>query len=156
MTDGRLPKGELTGGCYCGAVRYTIAPGWRLPVYACHCKDCQRRSGASFQLALPILEKDLTVTGRLIEAHYVQPSGARVKALACSACHTRLYVLNPNRPGLANIRAGTLDDAASLSPAVHLWVRSKQPWIQIPAGAYAMETEPSSPEEWLEIASRLE
>lgn len=150
-----LPTGTLTGGCYCGAVRYSVAPGWRLPLYACHCTDCQRRSGASFQLALPIREKDLTVTGPLAEVHYVQPSGARISAFSCASCQTRLYVLNPNRPGLANIRAGTLDGAATLSPAVHIWVKSKQPWIQIPAGAYTVETEPRSPEEWLAIAAKV-
>ncbi|MGH7052276.1 MAG: GFA family protein, partial [Stellaceae bacterium] len=40
---------DLQGGCVCGAVRYrlTAAP---LIVHACHCRDCQRLTGAAFAL----------------------------------------------------------------------------------------------------------
>ena len=33
-------KGDLTGGCLCGEVRYTLHQGFRLNPYACHCTDC--------------------------------------------------------------------------------------------------------------------
>ena len=41
-------KGKLTGGCLCGAVRYTLHEGFRLNPYACHCTDCQSRTGSAF------------------------------------------------------------------------------------------------------------
>ena len=39
-------KGELTGGCVCGAVRYTLKEGFRFLPYACHCSECQARTGS--------------------------------------------------------------------------------------------------------------
>ena len=41
-------KGELSGGCLCGAVRYVLREGFRLNPYACHCTDCQSRTGSAF------------------------------------------------------------------------------------------------------------
>ena len=54
----RLPEFPVEGGCQCGAVRYrlTAAP---LGVYACHCKDCQRWSGAAYQLSMVVNTTDL-------------------------------------------------------------------------------------------------
>jgi hypothetical protein len=49
------------------------------------------------------------------------------------------------------LRAGTLDDSCSLMPDFHLWTRSKQPWVTIPEGALALETQAGSPEEWTQL-----
>lgn len=35
------------------------------------------------------------------------------------------------------VRVGTLDEPDALQPDVHIYTSSKQPWVQLPAGAKA-------------------
>lgn len=129
----------LTGGCRCGAVRYAVA-GERPPVtYACHCTFCQRASGSSFALQMLVAEAALSIDGEVVEARVAGPSGAVGVSRYCSACLTRLYNTNERRPGLAVIRAGTLDGSERLSPALHIFVGTKQPWIALPSDVAAYE-----------------
>jgi hypothetical protein len=141
----------LTGGCVCGAVRYAWTPMVRFKLYACHCTDCQKRTGTSFALQQMALEADLTVEGEMAEGGFTQPSGARARLFACPKCQSRIYGANDTRPGLVIIRAGTFDHSARLIPDVHVWTRSKQPWIVIPSEAEALETQPNSADGWTQL-----
>ena len=40
----------MTGGCRCGAVRYTLAVDALPKAYACHCHQCQKWTGSAFSL----------------------------------------------------------------------------------------------------------
>ena len=142
---------ELTGGCLCGAVRYTLKPGFRMKPYACHCTDCQKRTGSAFSSHMLVMESDLELTGNLDKGAVVQPSGADSTIFGCEKCKSRIYAANSARPGTISIRVGTLDDSKHMSPAAHLWVSSKQPWIAIPEGVPALDTQPQSDEEWMQL-----
>lgn len=139
----------LEGGCLCGAVRYSVKPGFRFKLYACHCHDCQRRTGSAFGIQLGVMEGDFSVTGDLIEGSHVQPSEATVGIFACAKCLSRMYTTNNARPGVVNLRAGTLDTSPQLSPAAHFWVSQKQPWVKIPDDVPALDMQPTTPQEWL-------
>ncbi|MEQ1497999.1 MAG: GFA family protein [Novosphingobium sp.] len=141
----------MTGGCLCGKVRYTVEPTMRFQSYACHCTDCQRRSGSAFGIQQSVLAGDLIVEGELLRGEHVQPSGAVAGIYACKACLTRIYTDNNARPGISNLRAGTLDSSPSMVPAAHLWVQSKQPWVVIPQDAIAMDTQPIDTAGWIAI-----
>jgi hypothetical protein len=47
------PSLPLLGGCACGAIRYEITT-FPLLLCACHCTDCQTRSGSAFALNMPV------------------------------------------------------------------------------------------------------
>jgi hypothetical protein len=139
----------LEGGCLCGAVRYSVTPGFRFKPYACHCHDCQRRTGSSFGVQLGVMEADFEVEGELIEGSHVQPSGAVAGIFACSKCLSRIYTTNNARLGVVNLRAGTLDSSPTLIPSAHFWVSQKQPWIKLPDDIPALDKQPTTPEEWM-------
>jgi hypothetical protein len=141
----------LTGGCLCGKVRYSVKQTMRFRSYACHCADCQRRTGSAFGIQQSVLTGDLTVEGEILRGEHVQPSGAVAGIYACKHCLTRVYTDNNARPGIANLRAGTLDNSPSMVPAAHLWVQSKQPWVMIPQDAVVMETQPTDVAGWMAI-----
>lgn len=141
----------LTGGCLCGSVRYTLKPGYRMKPYACHCTDCQKRTGTAFSSHMAVMEKDIELTGELDEGHFVQPSGANSTIIGCARCKSRIYAKNDRRPGMVSLRWGTLDSSKDMSPQAHFWVSSKQPWIVIPDDVPALDTQPDSPEGWTEI-----
>ena len=144
-------KGELTGGCLCGAVRYTLREGFRFRPYACHCTDCQSRTGSAFSEHMLFVLADLSIDGELDAGEFTQPSGARSRIVGCARCKTRIYATNSEREGMASLRCGTLDNSAAVVPAAHLWVKSKQPWIGLPSDAVTMDEQPRSSDEWLKL-----
>jgi hypothetical protein len=44
-----------------------------------------------------------------------------------------------SRPGIALLRAGTLDDSDAIVPRLHIWVKRKQPLVVLPEGVPAFE-----------------
>jgi hypothetical protein len=124
----------IEGGCRCGRVRYRAALE-RLPrVYACHCLDCQTWSGSAFSLQFILPEDQLEVAGEPALYELASPDGSRTsRQRACPVCFTRVYNTNTRRPGLAVIRAGTLDDSDQLAIVAHIWTRRKLTGIEIPA-----------------------
>lgn len=69
--------------------------------------------------------------------------GRRVSSY-CGECHVRLWSVSDKRPGLINLKAGTLDDTSDLRPVAHVWVRSKVDWVVIPEGMLTFETQPTA------------
>ena len=142
-------RGELSGSCLCGAVRYTLREGFRLNPYACHCTDCQTRTGSAFSEHMLFEVSDIELTGELDCGEYNQPSGAHSRIFGCAKCKARIYAVNDSRDGLGSLRCGTLDNSATLVPSAHVWVRSKQPWIGLPDNAKTVEEQPRTSREWI-------
>lgn len=141
----------MQGGCGCGQARYSITATHVPAVYACHCTDCQTQSGSAFALQMPVFEAMLSTNGELVSGERMQPSGAVGTIFACAICLVRLYSKNSTRPGMVTVRAGTLDNSRELVPNFHLWAVSKQSWVVIPNGAVALDSQPASTEEWMEL-----
>lgn len=121
----------IEGGCRCSESRYALAVAAMPPVYCCHCLDCQSWSGSAFTEQAVVRAEALSATGPIIEYSFQNPSGSRSTQWLCGICHARLWNTNTARPGLALIRAGTLDASNTLEPRAHIWVKRKQPWIVI-------------------------
>jgi hypothetical protein len=131
----------IEGGCRCGRVRYRAAVDKVPNVYACHCLDCQTWSGSAFSVQLVLPEDQLEVTGEPALFELTSPDGERIsRQRACPVCFTRVYNTNSARPGLAVLRAGTLDRSDKLRIAAHIWTKRKMDGIDIP------EATPSWPE----------
>ncbi|MBO9712898.1 GFA family protein [Sphingomonas sp.] len=127
----------VTGGCRCGKTRYSLDVEAMPLTYACHCTLCQRSTGASFAHQMPVREAVLSVEGSPLEVAMTGPSGSRSIQRYCPECLTRLYNTNEARPGLVIVRAGTIDGSERLSPVVHIFTSTKQPWITLPEDAEA-------------------
>ena len=131
----------LTGQCRCGAVRYEIAVDALPPSYACHCHQCQRWSGSAFSQQVMVAEDLLSVTGPVVD--YRRTTGDRTThQRMCGECHNRIYNTNTRRPGIAVVRAGTLDRSEELDCVMHIFTDSRQRWLVLPEGVPAY---PGSP-----------
>lgn len=124
---------EIQGGCRCGAVRYTLALAALPRTYACHCRDCQTWSGSAFTQQTFLPQEALTVTGPLVVYELTNASGRVSTQRMCGVCHTRVFNSNSARPGVVVVRGGTLDRSDELDVVAHIWVKRKQPWLQLPA-----------------------
>ena len=132
-----------TGGCLCGETRYVLNAEPNT-LYACHCTDCQRRSGSAFALSLVASREALKLTsGRTILSVTKMPDGRVKQAQVCAACGTRLWGEPVKLPGIAIIQPGTLDDTSWLRPVAHIWTRSAQPWFRFPEGAVLFDVQPA-------------
>jgi hypothetical protein len=138
----------LEGGCACGAVRYRLE---RAPmfVHCCHCRDCQRQTGAAFAVNA-LIETDRVALLAGEPAPYDMPtdSGRPHRIYRCPACQIAVWSEYGGLAKLRFVRVGTLDDPAALPPTVHIYTRSKLPWVALPQGVPAFEAYYSSREVW--------
>ncbi|RYE80475.1 MAG: GFA family protein [Oxalobacteraceae bacterium] len=124
------------GGCTCGAVRYRIASA-PLIVHCCHCRWCQRESGAAFALNA-MIEADrvasLGVQPEVIDTP--SESGAGQRIARCPTCKVAVWShYSGAGPVVSFVRVGTLDNPDLLPPDVHIFTSSRQPWLELPEGA---------------------
>jgi len=96
----------------------------------------------AFALQMPVKLDRLAVEGEVLSVELPTASGAVSDIRHCPACLTRLYGVSSAVPGIAIMRAGTLDDSASLVPGLHVFTSTKQPWIALPEGVPAFAESP--------------
>ncbi len=123
----------IEGGCRCGAVRYRIDAPSLPKVYACHCHVCQRWSGSAFSLQALVAEAGLSITGPVITYEITTEDRTSTQRL-CGTCHARIYNSNTRRPGIAVVRAGTLDRSEELQCVAHIFTDYRQRWFALPDG----------------------
>jgi hypothetical protein len=129
----------LDGGCDCGRVRYRMATA-PLFVHCCHCRWCQRESGASFALnALIESERVQRIAGEVLLVDTPSESGLGQQVARCPHCHLALWShYAGSGPAVSFVRVGTLDTPDALPPDIHIFTASKQPWLVLPAGTPAV------------------
>jgi hypothetical protein len=117
----------MEGGCFCGAVRYRLAAepydtGW------CHCRICQRISGA------PAL---VFTTVKLADYEVVQGADAigTVKTTAfgersfCCRCGTPLTIHVDFQPDEIDITVASLEEPGAVAPGFHIFYAERQAWV---------------------------
>jgi hypothetical protein len=124
---------SLEGGCTCGAVRYrmTTKP---LFVHCCHCRWCQRESGASFGLnALIEADRVILLKGEVEIVNTPSHTGKGQKTTRCAKCRIALWSTFAEAGDTVRfVRVGTIDEPDRLPPDIHVFTSSKQPWVLLP------------------------
>jgi len=129
----------LDGGCDCRDVRYRLRTR-PLFVHCCHCRWCQRESGASFALnAMIETDRVERLTGEPELVDTPSASGKGQLIARCPRCRIALWshYAGAGRR-VAFVRVGTLDQPDHLPPDIHIFTASKQPWVLIPPGVPAV------------------
>jgi len=129
----------LEGGCTCRAIRYQMisAP---LFVHCCHCRWCQRETGASFALnAMIEADRVVVLKGEPEVVATPSNSGKGQKIIRCPTCRIALWSNYSGAGDLVRfVRVGTLDEPDRLPPDIHIFTASKQPWVILPPGTPAV------------------
>jgi hypothetical protein len=130
----------LDGGCTCGGVRYRMTSK-PMFVHCCHCRWCQRETGASFALnAMIEADRVSLLKGEVEVVDTPSNSGKGQKISRCPKCRIALW---SNYAGAGDavrfVRVGTLDEPDRLPPDIHIFTASKQPWVVLPSDMPAME-----------------
>jgi hypothetical protein len=128
------------GGCGCGLIRYRLHSR-PIFVHCCHCRWCQRETGASFALNA-MFESDrvqnLGAEPDLVDTP--SASGLGQKIARCPKCRIAVWShYAGSGPVTKFVRIGTLDNPDLFPPDVHIFIASKQPWVTIPEDTPAFE-----------------
>jgi hypothetical protein len=124
------PDAPLTGACACGAVRFELTAPFFTAGY-CHCKRCQRRSGALWTLNGMIESGALRIVeGADVVRSWKPPTG--FPKAYCGHCGGHIYAGDPASTPVLAVRLGTLDSDPGIRPEWHQWVDSAPDWEPLP------------------------
>ncbi|HEY1962776.1 MAG TPA: GFA family protein [Rhizomicrobium sp.] len=131
---------DLSGHCSCGAVKYRLSSP-PMFVHCCHCLDCQRQTGSAFVLNA-LIEADRVEVLEGATRGFPQPtdSGRPHVIQRCADCGTALWSNYGGREEIRFLRVGTLEEPSMLAPDVHIYTRSKQPWVKLPGDGVGATT----------------
>ena len=117
----------FTGGCHCGAIRYSLE-GEPHHVDLCHCADCRRNAGAPVVCWAGFPESDLTLDkGR---PKTFNSSGTAYRDF-CADCGTGLFYRNAAfLPGIVEVQSASLDDPEALPPHQHIQAAERLSWME--------------------------
>jgi len=118
---------SFSGGCTCGADRYTIAAE---PIrgFQCQCRDCQRDTGGGHSSVLVFPASAFAITGEVKENARTADSGTTKRKGFCPNCGAPIYNKPDKSPEFIGIFVGSLDDATAFKPAVVLYCARGYAW----------------------------
>jgi hypothetical protein len=115
------------GQCLCGAVRF-VARAKPVRMAQCHCRDCQRVSGAGHTSNALFEVADVEITGKTSSFEVKADSGNALTRHFCPTCGSRVFATNTGRPDMIVIPAGTFDDSSWFRPQAVLYTRTRRGW----------------------------
>jgi hypothetical protein len=133
---------QREAACACGQLKIKVSGDPQM-VSSCHCRACQRRTGAPFgvQAFFP-LDRVVSIDGERKTWSRTADSGTTVNHHFCPSCGTTLYWDRANLPGMLTVAVGTFADPQFPMPARTVWTETKHDWLSFPA---AMPHYPRAP-----------
>jgi hypothetical protein len=126
------------GGCACGAVRYRLTSD-PLFIHCCHCLNCQRQTGSAFVINVLIeAERVQLLAGEPQQVDVPRDDGTTQRIWRCPTCQIAVFS-RYTHPGMRFVRGGTLDEPQAVTPDVHIFTRSKLPWVTLPDSVPSFE-----------------
>lgn len=133
-----------TGGCLCGAVRYTVTAA---PVMSglCYCLRCQKLSGSGHAFHAAVPEDAFRVTGRTTVFEAKADSGHIVATHFCPTCGSPLFGRSAGMPGSVSFRVASLDDPSGLVPQMAVYAKRLRAWDHLAPSLTAFPAMPPMP-----------
>lgn len=125
---------KIKGSCLCGNVEYSSTAEPTAQV-VCHCLDCQKQTGTAYSIVVGLPEAELTLSGSS-HATVVTFGDTGVQTIRhfCNNCGSPIYSQPQALPGVAFLKAGTLDDTSWLKPTVNVYCETAQSWVTMGEG----------------------
>lgn len=117
----------LTGGCACGAVRYSIDAEPQFSFH-CQCRQCQRATGTGHASLFTVPKSAVSVTGDIRYYEQTADDGATISRGFCSNCGSPVMGRTTGYPDIALFTAASLDDPTRFKPQQVVFSRFAQPW----------------------------
>jgi hypothetical protein len=121
---------QLTGGCLCGAVRYTTTAD-PLMTFVCHCRDCQKFTGSAFGALVVLPKESVTINGTMKTFTSLGGSGKPILRHFCPECGSSIAEEPGTRPGMIILNVGTFDDPNVAKPGREIFRDDALPWVEV-------------------------
>ena len=118
---------SFSGGCLCGAVRYESSAEAAIAGH-CHCDDCRKTSGTGHGSHMAVPEQAFELTGEVRFFDKPADSGNMVSRGFCPTCGSAVYSRNSGMPGMAFVRASSLDDPNVFRPQLVVYTKRAATW----------------------------
>lgn len=130
-----------SASCSCGQLRIEVH-GEPRGVGVCHCLACQRRTGSVFA-SLARFDAPYEVTGRATEYVRTGEQGARFRFRFCPLCGTTLFHSEEGyEESAVSVAVGAFADPEFPPPTVSVYECRRHPWVEMPRGIRAYDTDP--------------
>jgi len=116
--------------CVCGGVTVDL-PGPSFEVFACHCIECQRRTGAPFGVGAYYPAEKVLMVGATTEFARPTDAGGTFRSYFGPTCGTSVLWETTGMPGMIGVAVGAIDGFDHPRPTRSLWERSRQPWATL-------------------------
>ena len=118
---------QQTGGCLCGAVRYTTT-ATPLMTFVCHCRSCQKFTGSAFGTVVVFPKDTVTFSGTMKTFTSPGGSGMLVRRHFCPECGSSIGEEADRAPGRVILNIGTFDEPRSVVPTFEKFCEDALPW----------------------------
>jgi hypothetical protein len=142
LEPGRETRMRRTGGCRCGAIRYTLEAE-PLATRLCWCRDCQYWSCGNAAVNIVVPRAAVACEGTLRHWDSRADSGRHMRRSFCGECGTQVFSESLENLEAMVIRVGTLDDPAGVRPTAVIWTASAPPWARINPALQAFPGQPT-------------
>lgn len=119
-----------SGSCACGNLTVRIAgdPDF---VIACHCLDCQRRTGSVFGVGAYYRREMVKAAG--VHREYVRDGqdGRKLRFHFCPDCGSTVFWELDLRPDHFGVAVGAMADPTFPTPTRSVWEQSRHHWLEI-------------------------
>jgi len=117
-----------TAHCSCGTLRVE-ASGEPDAVVACHCSECQRRTGSVFGVGAYFKKEHVHAEGRYETYVRSAPEGRMIRNHFCPVCGTTVFWEADLRPEHIAVAVGAFGDSGFPPPTRSVWEESKHRWF---------------------------
>jgi hypothetical protein len=117
--------------CSCGAVTLSLPEQPSRIIVACHCMDCQRRTGAPFGIGAYYPAELVTISGSTKEFTHPAASGGNIHNHFCPECGSTVYWKLSSLPNLIAVAVGTMADPKYPAPVISVFEETKHDWVRI-------------------------
>jgi hypothetical protein len=114
--------------CQCGQLSIKL-PQSTPVVVACHCIDCQRRTGSPFGVLAYYPADELTVVGNAKRFERPTASGGVFESFFCPECGSTVYAKTSKHPTMVGVATGAIADPKFPAPTRSVWEQSMHHWV---------------------------
>ena len=132
----------VTGGCYCGEVRYEV-DGPQEAAFQCHCRECQYLTGGNANIVVVFAESDFRYTKGLASSFARSDLENPVTRHFCGACGTGIGSRSPSRPNSMIVKVGTLDNPREYQAQAAIFTCDRQAYHYIPNNIPSFDKRPT-------------
>lgn len=131
----------LTGGCYCGELRY-VCEGEPMLKASCHCRECQYISGGGPNYFMLMPKDGFRWTSGAPKQFTRSDLDNPVTREFCANCGTHVRTMLTDRDQIV-LKVGTLDDPSVFEPRIAIYTVDSQPFHVIAEGVPTFERLPA-------------